>query len=100
MRRDSGQALLEFAIGAPVAIAAVSASILLFKTEWNRTQCARRAFLAAHQALRSEDSIIQNTHEFLSPVEIEKTEAGVTARATCGKAVETVQLPDLEHAQW
>ncbi|MFL5814416.1 MAG: TadE/TadG family type IV pilus assembly protein [Bdellovibrionia bacterium] len=100
MKRDSGQALLEFAICAPVAIVAVGATVLLLRTEWNRTQCAHRAFLAAHRALRPQESTIQEVRSLLNRVQIEKNETGVTARAVCGEAVETVQLPDLEHAQW
>lgn len=100
MNRNSGQVLLEFAICCPVALAAVVATVLLFRTEWNRTQCAHQAFLAAHRALRSKDGVAQTVRSILSQTEIEKTETGVTARAICGRAIETVRLPDLEHARW
>jgi uncharacterized protein (UPF0333 family) len=100
MKRDSGQALLEFAICVPIAVVAVGATVLLLRTEWNRTQCAHRAFLAAHRALRTQESPLQEARSLLSRVQIEKSEVGITAQAICGSAVEKVQLPDLEHAQW
>lgn len=100
LRSNSGQALLEFAICLPLMIAAAAGTFLLFKTEWNRARCAHEAFLSAHQALRSEASFTQSARRFLKGTQIEKTDLGIVARASCGSAIEEVQLPDLEHAQW
>jgi hypothetical protein len=100
LRSSSGQALLEFAICFPLMLAAAAGTLLLFRTEWNRARCAHEAFLSAHQALRSEAGSVQSARNFLKGTQIEKTDLGVIARAVCGSAMEEVQLPDLEHAQW
>ncbi len=95
-----GQALIEFAISFPAILAAAAVSILLFRTEWNRTRCARQAFLAAHQALRTEDSPTLQASSLMNRTQVEKTDTGVLARTYCGQTIEEVRLPDLEHAQW
>jgi hypothetical protein len=99
---ESGQALLEFSICLPALLAAVVASLLLFGTEWNRVQCAERAFLAAHRALRATDGgkKLDGILDRLRDVKVEMTDQGAVAHAVCGKAQETIALPDLEHAQW
>jgi Flp pilus assembly protein TadG len=99
-RNESGQALLEFALCFPLILAASGASVALFRSQWNQVRCSREAFLAAHRALRTENSAWSTAQALLRQTAIERTETGVLARARCGNVIEVVRLPDLERAQW
>jgi len=93
IHHNQGQALFELILSSMVAcLVIVLASSLLFRC-WQRVQCAYLAFESAQQAL-----IGETTFPYQVKVEFRGTAVHVSAR--CGREMERVELPFLEHARW
>lgn len=88
---QSGQATLELSLSSGLILVAVMAGSWLIKAEWDRARCAHLVFQKTH------DQLTQERHSPLRfEVKITESDQKVRGQKTCGKSVETVELPKLQ----
>lgn len=95
---DSGQVLAEFGIGATLVTLAIIGGAWIFRTQWERNQCAIWSFESAH--LRLTGNWKPPTGLKQKTVQVLETPEGVQAVGRCGPVVETVGLKKLAHIPW
>src|SRR5689334_4354782 len=95
LRRSSGQALLEFIfLSILVCVTFLSVGALL-RDEWKKCQCAYVVFERTHAYLTGRQNILS-----APGVKVLELEDRVEGIGRCGRALERVELPILEYAEW
>jgi len=89
MKKDEGQALIEFLITGSFLMLCVGFGLALLWGYWQEGKCAYFAFESAHQASFGKVSAC-----------VQETPEAFVAHVRCWKGEQRVSLPKLSSAQW